>query len=41
MKEMSKMLKWARASGEMALFVCLSAEHHFTEKTFWLNLLIV
>lgn len=31
---MSKMLKWALASGEIALFVCRSAEHHFTEKTF-------
>lgn len=28
------MLKWALASGEMPLFVCHSAEHHFTEKTF-------
>lgn len=28
------MLKWALASGEMALFVCHSAEHYFTEKTF-------
>lgn len=28
------MLKWALASGEIALFVCHSAEHHFTEKTF-------
>lgn len=31
---MSKVLKWALASGEMALFVCHSAEHHFAEKTF-------
>lgn len=31
---MSKMLKCALASGEMALFVCHSAEHHFAEKTF-------
>lgn len=31
---MSKVLKWALASGEMALFVCHSAEHYFTEKTF-------
>lgn len=28
------MLKCALASGEMALFVCHSAEHHFAEKTF-------
>lgn len=28
------MLKWALASGEMVLFVCHSAELHFTEKTF-------
>lgn len=33
-KEMSKMLKWALARGGMALFVCHSAEHHFTEKAF-------
>lgn len=34
MKEMSKMLKCALASGEIALFVCHSAEHRFAEKTF-------
>lgn len=28
------MLKCAVAGAEMALFVCHSAEHHFTEKTF-------
>lgn len=28
------MLKCALASGEMALFVCHFAEHHFAEKTF-------